>query len=79
MVPGLEDYLEKIPPSTMVDGGYYSKVPDNMPVIGPATAEPSSRYARVYCFRVQKMRLCACVVCAWWVAVHAVLACSVRT
>jgi len=44
MVPGLEDYLEKIPPSTMVDGGYYSKVPDNMPVIGPATAEPSSRF-----------------------------------
>lgn len=44
MVPGLEEYLEKIPPSTMVDGGYYTKVPDNMPVIGPATAEAGSGF-----------------------------------
>jgi len=44
MVPGLEEYLEKIPPSTQVDGGYYTKVPDNMPVIGPATASSTSGF-----------------------------------
>jgi hypothetical protein len=41
MVPGLSNYLEAIPPSVMVDGGYYTSVPDNMPIIGPAGAEGS--------------------------------------
>lgn len=35
MVPGLEVYLERLPPST-VDGGYYTKTKENRPLIGPA-------------------------------------------
>ena len=37
MVPGFNDYLEAMPP-LMVDGGYYTKVPDNMPMIGKVPA-----------------------------------------
>ena len=40
MVPGLDRYLdgsgEGIPSNVMVDGGYYSKAPDNVPLIGPS-------------------------------------------
>lgn len=34
MVPGLKVYLEGLPEST-VDGGYYTKTPENRPLIGP--------------------------------------------
>ena len=35
MVPGLARYLDRLPHST-VDGGYYSKTPENRPLVGPA-------------------------------------------
>ena len=35
MVPGMARYLDHLPRST-VDGGYYSKTPENRPLIGPA-------------------------------------------
>jgi glycine/D-amino acid oxidase-like deaminating enzyme len=35
MVPGMARYLDRLPRST-VDGGYYSKTPENRPLIGPA-------------------------------------------
>jgi glycine/D-amino acid oxidase-like deaminating enzyme len=38
MVPGLASYLERMPAPT-VDGGYYTKAPDNRPLIGPAGPE----------------------------------------
>jgi glycine/D-amino acid oxidase-like deaminating enzyme len=38
MVPGLSAYLDHFPQST-VDGGYYSKTPENRPLIGPAGPE----------------------------------------
>jgi glycine/D-amino acid oxidase-like deaminating enzyme len=38
MVPGLGAYLDRLPHST-VDGGYYSKTPENRPLIGPAGPE----------------------------------------
>lgn len=38
MVPGLSVYRERLPEST-VDGGYYTKTPENRPLIGPAGPE----------------------------------------
>ena len=38
MVPGLSRYLDRLPHST-VDGGYYSKTPENRPLVGPAGPE----------------------------------------
>jgi glycine/D-amino acid oxidase-like deaminating enzyme len=35
MVPGLSAYADRLPQST-VDGGYYTKTPENRPLIGPA-------------------------------------------
>lgn len=35
MVPGMSRYLDHLPRST-VDGGYYSKTPENRPLVGPA-------------------------------------------
>ena len=35
MVPGLARYLDRLPHS-VVDGGYYSKTPENRPLVGPA-------------------------------------------
>ncbi|MGA7280659.1 MAG: FAD-binding oxidoreductase [Acidimicrobiia bacterium] len=35
MVPGLSSYADRLPHST-VDGGYYTKTPENRPLIGPA-------------------------------------------
>ena len=35
MVPGLETYLDRLPESR-VDGGYYTKTPENRPLIGPS-------------------------------------------
>lgn len=35
MVPGLSQYLDRLPES-MVDGGYYTKTHENRPLIGPA-------------------------------------------
>lgn len=35
MVPGLEVYLDRLPPS-VVDGGYYTKTAENRPLIGPS-------------------------------------------
>jgi glycine/D-amino acid oxidase-like deaminating enzyme len=35
MVPGMARYLDRLPRST-VDGGYYTKTPENRPLIGPA-------------------------------------------
>jgi sarcosine oxidase, subunit beta len=35
MVPGLASYLDRLPHS-VVDGGYYSKTPENRPLVGPA-------------------------------------------
>jgi sarcosine oxidase, subunit beta len=35
MVPGLEIYLDRLPESR-VDGGYYTKTPENRPLIGPS-------------------------------------------
>ena len=35
MVPGLAQYRDRLPYS-VVDGGYYSKTPENRPLIGPA-------------------------------------------
>jgi glycine/D-amino acid oxidase-like deaminating enzyme len=34
MVPGLAPYLDGLPEST-VDGGYYTKTRENLPLIGP--------------------------------------------
>jgi glycine/D-amino acid oxidase-like deaminating enzyme len=38
MVPEMARYLDHLPRST-VDGGYYSKTPENRPLIGPAGPE----------------------------------------
>lgn len=38
MIPGLEVYLDRLPPSS-VDGGYYTKTKENRPLIGPAGPE----------------------------------------
>jgi glycine/D-amino acid oxidase-like deaminating enzyme len=38
MVPGLSRYADRLPHST-VDGGYYTKTPENRPLIGPAGPE----------------------------------------
>lgn len=35
MVPGLEQYLDRLPES-FVDGGYYTKTSENRPLIGPS-------------------------------------------
>jgi glycine/D-amino acid oxidase-like deaminating enzyme len=35
MVPAVAAYLED-PPQSVVDGGYYTKTTDNLPMIGPA-------------------------------------------
>lgn len=37
MIPELAVYLENIPRSTLVDGGYYTQTPDNIPLVGPAS------------------------------------------
>lgn len=34
LIPGLQRYAERMPP-TSVDGGYYTRTPDNLPLIGP--------------------------------------------
>ncbi len=34
MIPGLDVYRERAP-KTMVDGGYYVKTPENLPIVGP--------------------------------------------
>ncbi|MGF1665304.1 MAG: NAD(P)/FAD-dependent oxidoreductase [Acidimicrobiia bacterium] len=34
MLPGLTAYLDRLP-QPFVDGGYYTKAPDNLPVVGP--------------------------------------------
>jgi glycine/D-amino acid oxidase-like deaminating enzyme len=34
LIPGLREYITRLPP-TMVDGGYYTRTPDNLPLIGP--------------------------------------------
>jgi sarcosine oxidase subunit beta len=34
MIPALSPYLERLPQS-VVDGGYYMKTPENLPIIGP--------------------------------------------
>ena len=44
MVPGLQRYVEEGVPEHFVDGGYYTKVPDNMPVIGEVAGGPSGAY-----------------------------------
>jgi glycine/D-amino acid oxidase-like deaminating enzyme len=38
MLPGLEPYLARLPRPHM-DGGYYTKTPENRPLIGPLGAE----------------------------------------
>ena len=38
MIPAMGGYLEAMPSAPYVDGGYYTKTPDNMPMIGPAVA-----------------------------------------
>ena len=39
MIPGLAEYIENIPRSTYVDGGYYTQTPENYPLIGPVGGE----------------------------------------
>jgi glycine/D-amino acid oxidase-like deaminating enzyme len=34
LIPGLREYFTRMPPTT-VDGGYYTRTPDNLPLIGP--------------------------------------------
>jgi len=34
MVPGLASYVDRLP-QTVVDGGYYLRTPENLPIIGP--------------------------------------------
>jgi glycine/D-amino acid oxidase-like deaminating enzyme len=34
LIPGLRAYVERMP-QTSVDGGYYTRTPDNLPLIGP--------------------------------------------
>ena len=34
LIPALRAYVERMPPTT-VDGGYYTRTPDNLPLIGP--------------------------------------------
>ncbi len=34
LIPGLHGYIHRMPPAT-VDGGYYTRAPDNLPLIGP--------------------------------------------
>jgi glycine/D-amino acid oxidase-like deaminating enzyme len=36
MMPGMGQYLVQGLPQTSVDGGYYTKTPENRPLIGPA-------------------------------------------
>ena len=47
MVPALGDYLRDdgsaMPPVTL-DGGYYTKAPDNLPLIGPLPGAPAGAY-----------------------------------
>jgi glycine/D-amino acid oxidase-like deaminating enzyme len=38
MIPGFSRYLDRLPQSS-VDGGYYTKTPENRPLIGPAGPE----------------------------------------
>lgn len=38
MLPGLLDYLEKLP-RAVIDGGYYTRTPENRPLIGPLPVE----------------------------------------
>jgi glycine/D-amino acid oxidase-like deaminating enzyme len=38
MIPGLSAYRQRMPQS-VVDGGYYTKTPDNLPLIGPLTTQ----------------------------------------
>ncbi len=38
MVPGLSVYVGRSP-TVVVDGGYYCKVPDNRPLVGPTAVE----------------------------------------
>jgi len=38
MLPALKPYLTRLPPP-VVDGGYYVKMPDNRPVVGPLAVE----------------------------------------
>lgn len=38
MIPGFSVYFDGLPPSS-VDGGYYTKTPENRPLIGPAGPE----------------------------------------
>lgn len=40
MVPGLGDYIGNIPRSTLVDGGYYTETPEQLPLIGPVGGTP---------------------------------------
>lgn len=35
MLPGMAGYLDRLP-TPVVDGGYYTKAPDNRPLVGPA-------------------------------------------
>lgn len=38
MVPGFETYLDRIPP-LMIDGGYYTRTPENRPLLGSLPVE----------------------------------------
>jgi glycine/D-amino acid oxidase-like deaminating enzyme len=40
MIPAVSGYLDS-PPESVVDGGYYTKTTDNLPLIGPAGPEAS--------------------------------------
>jgi glycine/D-amino acid oxidase-like deaminating enzyme len=45
MTPGLRSYLEDDAlPAISVDGGYYTQVPDNLPLIGPLPGAPQGAY-----------------------------------
>ena len=37
MIPAVSDYLDN-PPESVVDGGYYTKTVENLPLIGPSGA-----------------------------------------
>jgi len=44
MVPRLDEYLGNIPSSTIIDGGYYTKAMDNLPLIGRLPGAPEGAY-----------------------------------
>ena len=64
MVPGLSVYVGRSP-TVVVDGGYYCKVPDNRPLVGPTAIEGAYVLGALSGFGIMASQAAAELLAAW--------------